>query len=325
MDAHGRRWRRPGKWLGLGILTVAVLAGCGSDETTDDSAGNPDAPTIVVTTGILGDVVSNLVGDGAAVEVIMPPGANPHDFQLSAREADEIREADVLVVNGANFEVGLSDAIEAAESDGVPVCTAIDGVDTIAFGEAAHRDEEDHSEEEDHSDHEGDDPHFFTDPARMAVAADGLADCIVEAIPSVDTDASDAYIDELLALDSEVEERLAEIPPDRRVLITNHEVFGYFADRYGFEVAGAIIPGGSTLSAANPGQLADLAALIEAEEVHAIFVDTSSSSQLAEVLAAEVGDVAVVGLFSESLGSDGGETYVEMVRTNAERIAKGLG
>jgi zinc/manganese transport system substrate-binding protein len=135
-----------------------------------------------------------------------------------------------------------------------------------------------------------------------------------------------SYIAQLEALDAEVEGLLVAIPSDRRVLVTNHEVFGYFADRYGFEVAGTIIPGGSTADGADARALAELAELIEHEGVPAIFADTSSSGELAATLADEVGDIGVVELFSESLGSDGsdGATYLDMVRTNATRIANAL-
>ena len=110
------------------------------------------------------------------------------------------------------------------------------------------------------------------------------------------------------------------------MLVTNHEVFGYFAGRYGFEVVGAVIPSGSTTDGVSAAELDDLAKVIEAEGVPAIFSDTSSSDELIEVLSGEVGDVAVVELYSESLGEPGSEgaTYIGMVRTNAERMSSAL-
>jgi zinc/manganese transport system substrate-binding protein len=164
----------------------------------------------------------------------------------------------------------------------------------------------------------------------MAVAADGIAAFLIANVDGVDATALEAnaasYIARLESLDAEVEALLVPIPSGRRVLVTNHEVFGYFADRYGFEVAGTIIPSGSTADGANAQALVELAELIEHEGVPAIFADTSSSGELASTLADEVGDIAVVDLFSESLGSDDsdGATYLDMVRTNAERIADAL-
>ena len=286
----------------LALACLALLAGCGADE--GDAGGRP---SVVVTTNILGDVVRNLVGDDAEVEVLMPPSADPHDFAPSAKQAAAMRTADVLVVNGLGFEEGLLDAIDSAAGDGVVVVTA---TDAIGPGD--------------------EDPHLFTDPTRMRRATELIADGLVGQIPELDTDGFrgrvEAYLAALDALDAEVETLLADIPAERRVLVTNHDVFGYFADRYDFEVLGAVVPGGATLAEPSAADLADLRTKIDGREVPAIFADTSSPARLAEALAAEGTDVEVVELFSESLGEagSGGDTYLGMVRTNAERIAAAL-
>jgi zinc/manganese transport system substrate-binding protein len=292
------------------LLALALVA-CGDDDGAAGASG--DRPRVVVTTNVLGDVVSELVGDEATVEVIMPPGAAPHEFQASAEQVAAMRDADVLVTNGAGFEEGLTETIEAAEQDGVPTFAAIDAVDTLEL--------------------EGDggtDPHFFTDPARMAAAAQGIVDFLADEVPGLDNPAftrqAGATIDALHALDAEVERTLSVVPGNQRTLVTNHEVFGYFADRYGFDVVGAVIPAGTTQAEPSAEQLDELAHTIEEQHVPAIFVETSSPTRLADALADEVGDVDVVELFSESLGDEGsgGETYAAMMRTNAERIAGGL-
>jgi zinc/manganese transport system substrate-binding protein len=332
--------------LAVVAASALALSACGDDD--DDTATVPSdgaGVTVVATTSILGDVVSNLIGDQADVVTIMPVGASPHDFQASAQQVDQMRRADVLIVNGGGFEEGLLDVIEAAEADGVATYEALAAVEAIEFGAGGHEharedhDEEDHDEAEhdgddhDHADdhaHSGVDPHFFTDPARMAVAVEGIADHLAENVGGIDVEALEAstetYLAELRALDEEVEASLADIDESVRVLVTNHDVFGYFADRYGFEVVGTVIPGGSTADAASARALAELAEVIEHEGVPAIFVDSSAPDALALALAGEVGDVEVVELFSESLGPDGsgGETYLAMVRTNAERIAAAL-
>jgi zinc/manganese transport system substrate-binding protein len=301
--------RMPFATVALPLIALA-LAACGDDDGAAGASGRPD---VVVTTNVLGDVVSDLVGDEAAVEVIMPPGTAPHGFQASPQQVASMRDADVLVTNGAGFEEGLTEAIEAAEQDGVPTFAAIDAVDTLELDGDG-----------------GTDPHFFTDPARMATAAEGIADFLADEVPGLYTPAfasqARATIDDLNALDGEVEQTLSEVPPDRRTLVTNHEVFGYFADRYGFDVVGAVIPAGTTQAEPSAAQLDELAHTIEEQDVPAIFVETSSPARLAEALADEVGDVDVVELFSESLGDEGssGETYAAMMRTNAERIADAL-
>jgi len=333
------------------LVTVGVIVSTASacSEQTP-GAGDSSQPTVVVTTNILGDVVTNLTGGVVDVVTIMPVGADPHEFQASARQADAIRSADALIVNGAGFEEGLLDVIEGAEADGVAVFEAIRAVRSIEFDDdhdsATEHVDEDHGdhEGEDHGDHEGEDhgdhddahghdgtdPHFFTDPARMAVVVHAIADFLIDEVDGIDTvaveAAADTYELELEALDAEIAGLLAAIPSLRRVLVTNHEVFGYFAERYGFDVVGAIIPGGSTTDGASAAALAALAETIRDTGVTVIFADVSSSTDLAQTLADEVGDIEIVELYSESLGGAGsdGATYVEMIRANAERIAAAL-
>ena len=317
------------------LVTVGVIVSTASacSEQTP-GAGDSSQPTVVVTTNILGDVVTNLTGGVVDVVTIMPVGADPHEFQASARQADAIRSADALIVNGAGFEEGLLDVIEGAEADGVAVFEAIRAVRSIEFDDdhdsATEHADEDHGDHDDAHGHDGTDPHFFTDPARMAVVVHAIADFLIDEVDGIDTvaveAAADTYELELEALDAEIAGLLAAIPSPRRVLVTNHEVFGYFAERYGFDVVGAIIPGGSTTDGASAAALAALAETIRDTGVTVIFADVSSSTDLAQTLADEVGDIEIVELYSESLGGAGsdGATYVEMIRANAERIAAAL-
>lgn len=337
--------RRAHRLFALAAIAALLLAACGDDDASDAAAEGAERPTVVATTSILGDVLENLSGDQFDVITIMPSGADPHSFQASAQQANQMREADALIVNGADFEEALLDVIEASTADGVPTFAAISAVDAIEYGhedrdhkaEEGHDDhgDDDHEAEEGHEDHDhdhdGEDPHFFTDPVRMAESADAMAEFLVDVLEEIDAGAlraaADAYIEELEALDAEVAELLDEVSDEDRVLVTNHEVFGYFALRYDFEVVGTVIPAGSTADGASAGELAELAEVVESLGIHAIFADTSASDSLVQTLAAEVGhDVAVVALFTESLGDagSGGETYLDMVRTNAERIAAAL-
>lgn len=311
--------------LAIAVPLAVFAAACGEAESSA-ARSRGGTPKIVVTTTVLGDVVRHLAGDLANVETIMPADAIPHEFQASARQAAVMRQAEALIVNGAGFEEGMHDAIEAAESDGVPTLEAIEGVKTIDFGEQGAP-----TEEEDDEEHAGVDPHFFTDPARMAVAAESIAEFLSATVPELDTNEfrqqAATYREELRALDGDIEAILGTIPTERRRLVTNHEVFAYFADRYGFVVVGAVIPGGGTQGEPSAAQLDELANTIQAEGVPAIFVETSAPDRVARALASEVGDVELVELFTESLGSDGspGDTYAGMMRTNAERIAEALG
>ena len=135
-----------------------------------------------------------------------------------------------------------------------------------------------------------------------------------------------AYRSELIALDAEVEGILAPLHSEDRLLITNHDALGYFADRYGFQVIGTVIPGLSTLGEANPAELQELVELIEETGVAAIFSESTHSSDDAEALGQEAG-VQVISLDTGSLGppDSSSGTYIGFLRANAQKIAEGLG
>ena len=200
--------------------------------------------------------------------------------------------------------------------------------------EGEHSEEEhsdgEHSGEEHAHEHGADDPHFWMDPTRMSAVAEALAGEVGQmagdAAPLDDRAAE--YAQELEDVDTETDDMLSSIPAEQRKLVTNHEAFGYFADRYDFEVVGTVIPDTSTGAEPSAQDLQELARTIEQEQVDAIFTENTTSDQLAETLAAEVGsDVSTVQLFSDSLGEEGSDaaTYVDLLRTNAERISDALG
>jgi zinc/manganese transport system substrate-binding protein len=328
--------------LGTVLVSAMVLAACG-DESGSGSGSDTGAPLVVVTTPILGDVVASALGDAADVRVVMPRGADPHAFEASARQIAEMGDASLVVANGLGLESQLQEALEAAEGDGVPVLEVAPELDPIDFDV-----EHDHEEHEDDASHEGDeeheddeagdehdhgelDPHVWFDPSRMADAVPLIVDAFLDAAPDANPDevraTADAFADELRALDAEVEEVLADIPADQRILVTNHDNLGYLADRYGFEVLGVVVPGGDTLAAPSAGALDELVEEIEHHDAPAVVTDEGVASDLADALAQEADtEVAVVALYTDTLGDEGGEsgTYVEMMRTNAERIAEAL-
>ncbi len=287
--------------LAVAAGLVVTTAGC-------SSAGS-DRPLVAVTTNILGDVVTEVVGDAADVMVLMPAGADPHSFEVSAKEAAQLRTADLVVENGLGLEEGVARHVEAAASDGVPVFTAGDHVDALEWTT---------------EDDSGPDPHLWTDPERMVDVVEALDADLRDA--GVEPTGTDAYLDELATLDDEMTEAFAGIPEERRALVTNHHVFGYLADRYGFRVVGAVIPSGTTLASPSAADLRDLAAAIDEAGVPTIFADLSQPARLAEVLADEVDvHVRIRSLATESLTEDGdASTYLGMMRSNTDAIVAGL-
>jgi zinc/manganese transport system substrate-binding protein len=141
------------------------------------------------------------------------------------------------------------------------------------------------------------------------------------------TTCAQATATQIRAAEGEVRALLESVPADQRILVTDHEALGYLADVYGYEIAGTVIPAGTTLAEPSSADLAALVATIKAEGITAIFSNTSSPTALVEAVAAESGtNIKVIPLYVESLGEPGSPaaTYVDMMRTNAQLIAEGL-
>lgn len=310
--------RLGGAFVALGLMATA----CSTAETESEDL------TIIATTSILGDIAAEVVGDAADIEVLTPLGVDPHDYRPSSRQIAALNTADLVIATGLGLEEGLIDVLEAAEEDGVRVLWIGPQVDPLPF--AGH--DEQHPEEATTAPHTEDrsglDPHFWLDPVRAGRAADLIGTALETTRPGPGwTERAAAYADELATLDAEIRRVLAGIAEPRRLLVTNHDALGYFADTYGFEVVGVVIPGGSTLADPSSADLAALAATIEASGVTAIFAETIESDALAEAVAAEVDrPIEIVELFTGSLGppGSGAETLGDMLLTNATRIARAL-
>ncbi len=315
------RTRTPGiRALLAAALLAATALGSTACAPSGGSPGGGDAPpSIVVTTNILGDVVEELVGDTADVTTLMRPNADPHSFEISAQEAAALDRADLVVSNGLGLEEGLQHHLDRVEAAGGAQFVAGAHITPLSGQEGAATA----------------DPHFWTDPTRMIEVVDALGALLASGeLPGFDGAAraeigerTASYAARLTALDAEIEDRFAAIPSAQRALVTNHHVFAYLAERYGFRVLGTAIPGGTTLAAPSAADLRSLVTAIGEAGVPAIFAETSAPDRLMQVLAEEADiEVRVVPLFTESLSEPGAgaESYTEMLATNAERIASGL-
>lgn len=289
---------------------VAVLAGCGT--------GGDGGVRVVASTSILGDLARQVVGDTGTVDVLMDIGVDPHDFAASPKQAATLVEADLVVVNGLGLEEGLDDLLTAVEGDGANLVRIGPDVNPISLAGGTDPD-----------------PHVWMDPVRMADAVVLIAAELDAAVPDATAEErqirqanADAYRAALLAAHQRMEEILRDIPAAARTLVTNHDALGYFAERFGFEVIGVVIPGGSTLAEPSAADLAAVVRTIEEAGVPAIFAETIEPTTLADAIAAELGNrVQVVELYTGSLGGpgSGAETLVDMLVLVAERIAGALG
>lgn len=299
------------------IVTTAtaltlMLSACGtSDGSTGGSDGTDAAITVVATTTMLGDVARNVVGDAGTVVVLLPVGVDPHEYQASSREVALIQTADLVITNGLGLEEGMADILASAAQDGANILEIAPASTPLPFGE------------------DGLDPHVWFDPIRMAEGSRMIAASLETIDPGSGwTERAETYAAQLMVADAEVISLLETLGPDDRRLVTNHDSLGYFANRYSFDVIGVVVPGGSTLSNPSSSALSELAHIVATEGVPAIFAETTDSAALAEAVASEVdSEVAVVDLYSGSLGEPGSEadTLIGMLLTNARLIAEALG
>jgi zinc/manganese transport system substrate-binding protein len=284
-------------FAGLAVLTAA----CSS--TTPSTRTQPE---IVVTYSVLGSVVEQLVGDLATVRVIIPDGQDPHEFEPSAKDIESLNNADLVVANGLDFEEGLEQTIDRAIDSGVNVFMVGDHITVREM-----------SKEDDH-DHGAYDPHLWLSPAAMLEMLPALADAISTAT-GVDLATQLAALEsELTALDAQIKATIDGITCE---LVSGHDELGYFADRYGCEVIGAIIPSLSTTSEASAGELAALKVEVEEHGVLAIFTGLGTSQSVADQLASELG-VKAVTLSTHFL--DGAVNYRDFMLRLTQQIADAL-
>jgi ABC-type Zn uptake system ZnuABC Zn-binding protein ZnuA len=282
---------------------------------------------LVATNSIIADVVSQVAGDLADVRVLVASGTDPHAYEPSPQDIAAVADADLVFSNGLGLE-GYLDGLIANAGGVARLVDLSAGVDTLSAEEVNDHVEEGDLEVEADQEGGGQDPHVWTNPLNVIVWADHIATMLAE-IDSANAEAyqsnARAYVAELEALDAWALEQIAQIPVERRLLVTDHEVFCYFADHYGFEVVGAVIPGTSTVSESSATQIGALHDLIEQHGVSAIFVGFTINEAVAERIA-EDGNAQLVPLYSESLGEPGGpaDSYIDMFRYNVEAIVDAL-
>jgi manganese/zinc/iron transport system substrate-binding protein len=250
---------------------------------------------------------------------LMGPGVDPHLYRAGADDVRALREADVIFYGGLNLEGRMAELF-AEMGESRPTRAVTDDIprESLLAPQTA-------AEEYD--------PHVWFDVTLWMQAARTVADTLSELDPGsagLYRANLDAYLTELRALDAEIAERLATIPPERRLLVTSHDAFEYFGRRYGMEVAG--IQGISTAAEATTADIERIAGLVAERRLPAVFVESSVPRQTIDGLvaaAAQRGVQVSVGeeLYTDAAGAPGTPegTYIGMVRANVDRIVAALG
>lgn len=292
------------------LLVSLALAGC----QPADATPTPGGLRVLAVESFLADLTQQVAGDRLAVDTLVPPGTDPHVFEPTPRDVARLAESQVLVINGAGLEGWLEATLQAAGGER-RVIEASAGLPSRTSADPEHAGEPD--------------PHFWTDPVLVKRYVENIRDGLSAADPAgsdVYVRNAEAYLAVLDELDAWIGAEVARVPPERRLLVTNHESLGYFADRYGFEVVGTLVPSPSSGAAPSAEQLSQLVADIRATGAPAIFLETGTNPAVAEQVAREAGVRVETGLLTHSTAAPGEAEagYLAMQRYNVSRIVEAL-
>jgi ABC-type Zn uptake system ZnuABC Zn-binding protein ZnuA len=283
------------------LLVIALLAGCGED---DEGAGSA-ALDVVATTPVAADLARNVAGERAAVTELMAPNTDPHDYEVRPRDVEAVAEAGLVLRSGGDLDDWLQEAIEGAGSE-APEVNLIDHVHPRP-----------------------DDPHWWQDPRNAERAVAAIRDALVQTDPGGAAEYranADDYLARLRKLDAGVARCMAKVPAKQRKLVTTHDAFGYYADRYGVEVIGTVIPSLSTEGQPSAGETAELVDTIRREGVKTIFAESSVDPKVEQAIASEAGAEVGAELWADTLGPEGsdGATYVQSIESNTQALVTGF-
>ncbi|MFN8594821.1 MAG: metal ABC transporter substrate-binding protein [Anaerolineae bacterium] len=305
--------------LMLMMVVVLAVAACQPSAAPIGSA-SPTAAAggvkVVAAETFLADIAQQVAGTRLTVKALMPIGVDPHSFEPTPQDVALVADSAVFIVNGAGFEIFLEKLLQNA------------GGQRAVIEASAGLKSRQPSDNEILDDPHGD-PHFWLDPNNVVTYVENIRDALSKADPAgVDTYKANAaaYIMKLEELDRWIADQVAQIPEADRLLVTNHESFGYYADRYGFRIIGTIVPSVGTEASPSAQQLAALIDHIKASGAKAIFLETGTNPQLAQQVASETGAKVVTDLFTHSITEPNGRapTYLDMMRFNTTAIVSAL-
>lgn len=291
-------------------LSALFLAGCGSAPQSTDNTFN-----VLASSSFLADIAQNVAGDRVIVEMLLPLGADPHAYQAAPADVSKIAKSDVLILNGLEYEHFIEPLLENAGGEHL-IITATDGLTPYQI------------ESEENPGEMVGDPHMWLDANRVTRYVENIRDGLIQAdLEGAEIYKANAasYIDQLIELDSWIWEQVQTIPAERRLLVTNHEAMGYFAEHYGFTVVSSILPSFSSEAGVSAQEIAAAIESVKSSGAPAIFLGEVENADLANQIAAETGVKVVDTLYLESL-TDGepAPTYIDMMKHNVTQIIEAL-
>jgi zinc/manganese transport system substrate-binding protein len=291
------------------LAAALVAAGCSRQQPAESDDGPPAAGrvlNVVATTTQVADFVRAVGGRDVSVTQILQPNTDAHGYEPRPDDVKATAGAKLAFASGDGLDDWMADLVEDSGA-------SLEQVD-LGMAVPVRR---------------PDDPHWWHDPRNARAAVAEIADTLGRAEPAkraaFERNAR-AYSAKLRALDRGIRRCVAGVPRDERKLVTDHDAFNHFADRYGIEVVGAVIPSQTTQAQPSAGDLAELSRLVREQGVRAVFPESSVNPRLARAIARETGASAEYTLYGDSLGPRGssGATYLTMEEANADAMVRGF-
>lgn len=301
------RARGVARALAAVALVVATVAGCGVGATSAPTTG--DAVRVVATTTVFADLVAQVGGEAVEVRSLVPKGGEVHTFDPTPSDLRAVADADLIVMNGLGLDDWLRVVVEdsGATAPVLELAPDLPGVTYLEDGGAVN-------------------PHLWLDVGHAARYVERIVDALANADPAQAAGlraGGEAYLARLSALDEHARTAIGAIPEARRVIVSFHEAFPYFAAAYGLTIAGTIVDApGQDPSA---GEIATLVDAIQASGATAIFGEAQFSPELVQTVADEAGAVVETNLYNDSLGDAPADSYEGMMRWNVDRVVAALG
>lgn len=271
--------------------------------------------TVLAIEPFLADITANVAGDRVEVQSLIPSGVDPHSFELTPQDVAKLEKADVLVLNGGGLEQFLEPVLSQKTATQLVIVASkgltsrpVNSSDALA---------------------ENGDPHYWLNPVNVKQYVENIR----VGLTFIDPNGAVAYAEnarkynqKLDELDSWIAQEVRQVPPERRLLVTNHESFGYYADQYGFTVVGAILSSVSSGSSPSAREMSALIEQIKQAGAPAIFLEMDANPELADQIAAESNAKVITNLYTHSLSPADGPaaTYLDMMRYNTTLIVEAL-
>ena len=296
--------------LFISVIAILVLGACSGKPAVPPPANNLN---VLATESFLGDIAHNVAGDRIKIDTLLPVTIDPHEYQPKPQDIVRLAQSQVLIVNGLGYEAWLKKTLDGIGGQRLVIVTTA--------GLAPNPDPT--------GEHPEGDPHMWMDPLKAINYVEQIRDGLSQADPAgkaIYAQNATDYISKLQALDHWVRDQVSQLPVEKRLLVTNHDALGYFAQAYNFKIIGAVIPSVTTDASPSAQQLASLIDTIRKSSAPAIFLDIGENRNLAEQIASETGAKVVTDLYVESTSGPNGPapTYIDMIKYDVTTIISAL-